>query len=73
MKFKNDGGYGDTGNITKYYFLYHILDDEQRKEYEKELEEKDPKRYWEFKEWVEMLEMGRKYGAKEKKRRSLEE
>ena len=64
MKFKNDGGYGDIGNISKYQFLYYILDEEQRKEYEKELEEKDPKRYREFKEWVEMLEMGRKYRAK---------
>ena len=67
MKFKNDGGYGDIGNISKYQFLYYILDEEQRKEYEKELEEKDPKRYREFKEWVEMLEMGRKYLVKHKK------
>ena len=48
-------------------FLYYILDEEQRKEYEKELEEKDPKRYREFKEWVEMLEMGGKYRVKHKK------
>ena len=67
MKFKNDGGYGDTGNISKYHFLYYILDEEQRKEYEKKLEEKDPKRYWEFKEWVEMVEMARKYRVKHKK------
>ena len=33
MKFKNDGGYGDMGNITTYQFLYYILDEKQRKEY----------------------------------------
>ena len=66
MRFKNDGGYGDTGNISKYYFLYYILDDEQRKEYEKKLEEKDPKRYWEFKKWILVDEKGRKYWSKQK-------
>ena len=54
MKFKNDGGYGNLGNITKYQFLYHILNEKQRKEYEKELEKKDPKRYNEFKKWIEI-------------------
>ena len=42
MKFKHDGGYGDMGNMTKYYFLYHILNEKQRIKYEKELEKKRP-------------------------------
>lgn len=53
LKFKQDGGYGDIGNITKYYFLYHILNEKQRKEYEKELEKKDPKKYHEFKYFID--------------------
>lgn len=68
MKFKQDGGYGDRGNMTKYYFLYHILNEKQRIKYEKELEKKDPKKYHEFKDSIDRYHKALEYQKNKNKK-----
>ena len=67
MKFRQDGGYGLQRNLSLYFFLYDFLNEEQRKEYENELEKEDPKKFKQFKEYIIIGEKARKYWKNKEK------
>ena len=50
-------GYGETGNLATYSMFKYMLDDDEAKEYRKELKKEDPKAYKEYLEFEK--EMGK--------------
>lgn len=65
MKLGASKGYGSMSNISKYYFLHDCLNETDRKEYEKELNEMDSQKFQEYKEWEKLFEKLLKKNKKE--------